>query len=516
MATLDRDRGVLIVRIVYDGPPQAGKTTSLRTLARFVDRDTRSAVYSPGEMDGRTRFFDWMLYRAGRMDGYRVFCQVMSVPGQSGLADRRRLMIEAADAVIFVANTRQFAMQGSLISFGEMKGFVADAAPPVGIVLQANKRDLPGCVPMAEVRATLGGDDPYLAFVPGVATSGQGVKDAFGLGVSLALDRARVLLDQDDGFDDTFGVRSGEDLLRMLERASDRVPLGPVAVQKPPAASSHPEPEASNIRSRPASSAPSHSAPSHTKAEPVPSKPPPALPNSSVPTGCIWPPIAGRVLLQRLEAVGLQAQPTPEGGWRADAPHGWRVVSAPEHRFSAAAPGRTQLLEWARMLVALGPRVSADRSLALAATGRGAWRLWQVLIARESIADALATALGTIAESSFGDQLAITVRRYEEAVADLVADVPWASLRPEEIGFSNGRPCIVGLSPPPSAAGVEHHVDVTRTSIVERMSTSLVEAAKTRGVASEVLVAHLEAAVDRREELADIVTATVAQLEAAH
>jgi hypothetical protein len=46
----------VVVSVVYDGPPQAGKTTSVRALARSFGRE----IYTPEEQDGRTVHFDWL------------------------------------------------------------------------------------------------------------------------------------------------------------------------------------------------------------------------------------------------------------------------------------------------------------------------------------------------------------------------------------------------------------------------------------------------------------------------
>ena len=56
MAVLHPDDDVLVLSVVYDGPPEAGKTTSVRALAKSVGRE----VYTPEEQDGRTVYFDWL------------------------------------------------------------------------------------------------------------------------------------------------------------------------------------------------------------------------------------------------------------------------------------------------------------------------------------------------------------------------------------------------------------------------------------------------------------------------
>src|SRR6188472_2918680 len=106
MPTIDRERGVLVVRVVYDGPPLSGKTTTLRSLAQGLG----VPIVSPEEQDGRTLFFDWVDYVGGLFEGRQIRCQIVSVPGQQELAKRRRLLLESADAVVMVGDTRAAAI----------------------------------------------------------------------------------------------------------------------------------------------------------------------------------------------------------------------------------------------------------------------------------------------------------------------------------------------------------------------------------------------------------------------
>lgn len=52
MALIDSEAGEIVIRVVYDGPPEAGKTTSLRALAGSLAQPT----YTPAEdAGGRAR-----------------------------------------------------------------------------------------------------------------------------------------------------------------------------------------------------------------------------------------------------------------------------------------------------------------------------------------------------------------------------------------------------------------------------------------------------------------------------
>lgn len=182
MATLDRQSDAVVVRIVYDGPPTAGKTTTLRALAQRLGQ---GQVVTPEESGGRTVYFDWLEYVGGRFEGREIRCQIISVPGQRALAPRRKLLLDTADAVVFVADTSRDGIAESTRHLDELLQTLSGAdAPRPGVVLQANKRDLPDAAPLDRLRRTHG-----LAVVESVASQGEGTREAFVFAVCLALDR---------------------------------------------------------------------------------------------------------------------------------------------------------------------------------------------------------------------------------------------------------------------------------------------------------------------------------------
>src|SRR5215468_3896831 len=134
MALLHSEANEIVIRLVYDGPPEAGKTTSLRSLAGSLAQPS----YTPGEApDGRTLWFDWMEYVGGRFEGCQIRCQIVSVPGQRSLAARRHRVIEGADVVVFVADSSEPNISRTLDYLFELRDMLADAHPPVGVILQA-------------------------------------------------------------------------------------------------------------------------------------------------------------------------------------------------------------------------------------------------------------------------------------------------------------------------------------------------------------------------------------------
>ncbi|HEY0481722.1 MAG TPA: ADP-ribosylation factor-like protein [Kofleriaceae bacterium] len=212
MPIVDRRTNSVVLRIVYDGPPEAGKTTNLRMLCDRLSRSRRGVIDSPGGHD-RTRFFDWLDVTGGWVGDHRVRCQLVTVPGQIQLARRRRHILDSADVVVFVADSRASAAPETSAALRSLARGLSDRAD-VPLVLQANKQDLPDARSPGDLHAALG----LAARIPTVAahaSGGTGVLETFLLAVRLAVDHVRALLVAGElGDGDATGAA---ELLRALE-----------------------------------------------------------------------------------------------------------------------------------------------------------------------------------------------------------------------------------------------------------------------------------------------------------
>ncbi|MGH9886021.1 MAG: hypothetical protein ACREBE_10860, partial [bacterium] len=106
-----------MISVVYDGPPEAGKTTTVRALARGFGRE----VYTPEERDGRTVHFDWLEHIGGRFEGSPIRCQIVSVPGQKRWVRRRAHFLERADVVVFVGDTTASAWPETVARLADLR-----------------------------------------------------------------------------------------------------------------------------------------------------------------------------------------------------------------------------------------------------------------------------------------------------------------------------------------------------------------------------------------------------------
>ena len=186
MALIDNERDALVLRVVFDGPPVAGKTATVRALARMLGGE----VKTPESAGERTLWYDWMSYMGGRFEGRSILCQAVTVPGQAGLARRRHAILASADVVVCVADTTDAALDRSLRWYEDLLGLLSTSTPPVPVVVQANKRDHHRAVPLDVVAARVaaaGGADGVLTETN--AMTGEGVRQTFVFAVRLALRR---------------------------------------------------------------------------------------------------------------------------------------------------------------------------------------------------------------------------------------------------------------------------------------------------------------------------------------
>lgn len=226
MPALDDATGNLVVRLAYDGPPLAGKTETLRSLGRLMDRP----VESLDEAYGRTLWFDWMRYDGGLFDGAPIECEVVALPGQTALEERRRVLLAGADTIVFVADCSppgQDATRAALARYGSWRATRRD---PPALVVQANKRDVAGAWGPTQLRTEL--DLPHdVPVVETIATDARGVRRAFVTAVGRAVQRAHAHRAANGTLPRAEGPRSSAQL---RDRMEGRPPPPPVTGHEQP------------------------------------------------------------------------------------------------------------------------------------------------------------------------------------------------------------------------------------------------------------------------------------------
>lgn len=218
MALFDREQQKIVLRVVYDGAERAGKTTNVAQLYTFFTSRRRSEIFTPETSEGRTLFFDWMQLEGGLVGGYSIRCQIITVPGQSSLSRRRWQLLKTADVVVFVCDSTPQGIEQARPMFQLVRDYLGSLKHSVvPLILQANKQDMEGALPPADVAAAFDFNDPKM-LAGARATEGAGVRETAVIAIRAAANMVeRLVIER--GVESLAGVEeTGEALYRsMLE-----------------------------------------------------------------------------------------------------------------------------------------------------------------------------------------------------------------------------------------------------------------------------------------------------------
>jgi len=141
-------------KIVYYGPGRSGKTTNLQYIYGQVPEDRRGRMVSLATETDRTLFFDFLPLDLGTISGFQTRFQLYTVPGQVYYDATRKLVLQGADGVVFVADSQRAQADENVESFRNLQvNLLEQGVDPrqIPIVLQYNKRDLPGVMSVEEL-----------------------------------------------------------------------------------------------------------------------------------------------------------------------------------------------------------------------------------------------------------------------------------------------------------------------------------------------------------------------------
>jgi signal recognition particle receptor subunit beta len=176
------------VKVVYYGPALGGKTTNLRVLHERALQSRRGEFISVNSMQDRTILCDLLPLRTGGFRGFDLRLQLVAVPGQAMYGVTRRVVLKAADGVVFVANSASDRWRETAQSYAEMNAnLIMHQLDPhtIPLVFQYNKRDLPQVAEIETLQREL--NPRHVPAFPSVATTGKGVLETFSAILSLTI-----------------------------------------------------------------------------------------------------------------------------------------------------------------------------------------------------------------------------------------------------------------------------------------------------------------------------------------
>ncbi|MBL8997438.1 MAG: GTPase domain-containing protein [Gemmatimonadales bacterium] len=147
-------------KIVYYGPGRSGKTTNLHYIYGQVPNDRKGQMVSLATQTDRTLFFDFLPIDLGTISGFTTRFQLYTVPGQVYYQTTRKLVLQGADGVVFVADSQARQLAENIESMQDLHANLAEQgvdARTLPLVMQYNKQDLPPEIitPVAELDEAL-------------------------------------------------------------------------------------------------------------------------------------------------------------------------------------------------------------------------------------------------------------------------------------------------------------------------------------------------------------------------
>ncbi len=233
----------MAAKVVYYGPGLCGKTTNLQWIFEHTSTDSRGEMVSLATETDRTLFFDLLPIDVGSIAGFSTRIQLYTVPGQVFYNTTRKLVLKGVDGVVFVADSQRPMLQANIESFQNLEENLAEmglSVETIPLVLQYNKRDLPGICSVEELNQALNPHD--WPFLESSALNGDGVFETLKMISKTTLLALKKRLTK--GRSESAGAALGK-------RPPARPPARPTPPRKPPPRAATPS-SASLMPKRPA------------------------------------------------------------------------------------------------------------------------------------------------------------------------------------------------------------------------------------------------------------------------
>ena len=178
MALFNYANREITAKVVYYGPGVCGKTTSLQYIHERIDPSQRGRLLSLATETDRTIFFDLLPLKLGEIGGFKLRFQLYTVPGQVKYNKTRKLVLQGADAVVFVADSQVNRRDANIASFKNLQENLVEQRRRIEelpLVYEFNKRDMKDVLSIEDLNREL--NPRNLPFFSAVATKGVGVME---------------------------------------------------------------------------------------------------------------------------------------------------------------------------------------------------------------------------------------------------------------------------------------------------------------------------------------------------
>lgn len=196
MVLINKAANEVTLKLVYYGPGLCGKTTNLEKVYASPAIESKGKMISMATETDRTLFFDFLPMDLGTIGGQKIRVQLYTVPGQVFYDATRKLVLRGTDGVVFVADSQSSMRDANVDSFDNLKtNLRLNRIDPdkIALVLQYNKRDLPGADSVETINAYLNPDG--VPFVEASAIRGEGVTQTLRAAVGRMIENLKNKVD---------------------------------------------------------------------------------------------------------------------------------------------------------------------------------------------------------------------------------------------------------------------------------------------------------------------------------
>ncbi len=179
MALFNYANREITAKIVYYGPGVCGKTTSLQYIHERIAPSQRGRLLSLATETDRTIFFDLLPLKVGEINGFKLRFQLYTVPGQVKYNKTRKLVLQGADAVMFVADSQVNRREANIESLKNLQENLLEQNRKIEdlpLVYAFNKRDMENIMSVDDLNRDL--NPKNLPHFSSIAIKGVGVMEA--------------------------------------------------------------------------------------------------------------------------------------------------------------------------------------------------------------------------------------------------------------------------------------------------------------------------------------------------
>lgn len=144
-------------KIIYYGPPGAGKTSNIKWICRNTQKQKEDMLSIPLKTKPSV-FFDFLPLDIGSIRGFKTRFHLYTIPGGDMFETSQKLLLKGVDGVVFVADSQKEKLEENQLSMENLKKYLNEdgvSLENTPMVIQYNKRDLPDIHSVTKMRTTL-------------------------------------------------------------------------------------------------------------------------------------------------------------------------------------------------------------------------------------------------------------------------------------------------------------------------------------------------------------------------